>query len=106
MQTLALEQLASVHGGNWNSFTQSAGRVFNTMGHDAQNGAAAGGVIGAAGGGIVGGVGGAAAGGVGALPGAAAGAWAGGQAGIAAGTVLGGAWGLGRGLATEAGWVK
>ncbi len=104
MQTIEISLLAYVTGGN--GFTAGAGRVLNTMGHDAQNGSAIGGVIGAVGGGISGGIGGASAGGVGAIPGAALGAWGGAKAGIAAGTIIGGAYGLGEGVAREAGWVK
>ena len=96
--------LEGVTGGG-RAFDATA-RVITTMGHDAQIGAAVGGVAGATGGAIVGGIGGAAAGGVGALPGAAVGAWSGGQFGITAGTIIGGAWGLGHGVAREAGWVQ
>jgi hypothetical protein len=104
LPALALDQLASVTGGN--GFTDASKRVISRMGSDAQNGAAVGGLAGAVGGGVIGGVAGAAAGGVGAIPGAAAGAWSGGQAGIGAGTMIGGAYGLGAGLAHEAGWIK
>jgi hypothetical protein len=96
-----LDQLALVTGAG---FTDAAGRVLNTVGHDAWNGSAIGTTVGAVGGGIAGGVAGAGAGGVGAVPGALAGAWTGAKAGGLAGTIVGGAYGLGRGLGHEAGW--
>ena len=97
--SLSIDDLAFITGGagDGNGLWDRAGRVLNTVGHDAQNGAAVGGTGGA----IAGGVTGAAAGGVGAIPGAAAGGVAGATTGGAVGGAVGGLWGLGRGIVNE-----
>jgi len=92
MTTIDLDLLASVTGGD--GFIDSAGRVLSAVGHDANIGAGIGGVVGTIGGGIAGGV---ATGGAGIIPGA----WTGGRAGVAAGYIVGGGYGLVRGLVGE-----
>ncbi|GEM_PF-1867296 len=101
--TLSIDDLAFITGGagDGNGLWDRAGRVLNTVGHDAQNGAAVGAAVGGTGGAIAGGVTGAAAGGVGAIPGAAAGGVAGATTGGAVGGAVGGLWGLGRGIVNE-----
>ncbi len=97
--TLSLDDLATISGGaDGNGFWDRAGRVLNTVGNDAQNGAGLGAAVGGTGGAIAGGVTGAAAGGVGAIPGAAAGGVAGATTGGVVGGAVGGLWGLGRGI--------
>jgi bacteriocin-like protein len=101
--TLSIDDLSHITGGagDGNGFWDRAGRVMNTVGNDAQNGAGLGAAVGGVGGAVVGGVGGAAAGGVGAIPGAAAGGVAGATTGGAVGGAVGGLWGLGRGIVNE-----
>jgi hypothetical protein len=101
--SLSLDDLAFITGGadGGNGLWDRAGRVLNTVGNDAQNGAGLGAAVGGTGGAIAGGVTGAAAGGVGAIPGAAAGGVAGATTGGVVGGALGGLWGLGRGVVNE-----
>ena len=101
--SLSLDDLAFITGGagDGNSLWDRAGRVLNTVGADAQNGAGLGAAVGGTGGAIAGGVAGSAAGGVGAIPGAAAGAVAGASADGTVGGAVGGLWGLGRGIVNE-----
>jgi bacteriocin-like protein len=101
--TISFDDLAQITGGagDDNSLWNRAGRVLNTVGNDAQNGAGLGAAVGGTGGAIAGGVTGAAAGGVGAIPGAAAGGVAGATTGGVVGGALGGLWGLGRGVYNE-----
>ena len=94
-------ELVQVTGGTWKGVVAETGRIANTMGVDAANGAAIGAVTGAIVGGVAGGVAGASAGGVGAIPGAAVGAFTGGRTGTVIGTIGGGTWGLGQGIVNE-----
>lgn len=91
LAALTIDQLAQVTGGG---VVDTASRIVSTMGHDAQIGGAIGGVVGTVGGAVAGGI-------AGNVPGALAGAWTGAKAGITAGEVIGGAWGLGRGIVHE-----
>jgi len=88
LQSISLDQLSTVSGGDLQGFLQGTGRVLDTMVHDATVGAVGGGAIGAAAG-LVGG------------PAAPATVAGGAATGGAIGGLGGALFGIGRGIGNE-----